>query len=855
MQLLTSAIQNQIWAFTPYNKLSKKRYLIIVFVGTLLFSSNMVSAQQNIVVKAANLPLNTVLTSLRDNYNLKISFNDDLLSNYPITINQSFNNAKEAIAFLIQNLPLRLTQKNAVFVISKITKNINSVLFAGKVQDALSQETLPYASIVINGNPIVTDQMGNFSYKSNLDTANNFKVSYLGYLKVDTNFYANSNIIINLKQNIININEVVFSDTTLKESDTNFSNGTIKLNKSVGNNLPGSNDNAIYNILRLQPGVLAAGEQSNDLIIWGSYKGQTKVSFDGFTIFGLKNFNDNIGAINPLITKDLTIKKGGYGVTQGDRIGGVVNITGINGNMVKPNITLTANNLTLNGMASTPLFKNTSLVIAGRQTYYNLYNNFTSQTQTDGKGRLKNIVDLKITPDYFFRDFNLKFSGKSNHNDDYYVSLFTAKDNFSSSFSTIKDRFKVNGKITEDNKQFGASAYYSKITHSGGIFNLQANTSGLTVTNNQNTVLSQRNNAQFFNRISDITNNQITETTIQSTYKLPTTNYGNTLMGAGFINNHTSFRKDSANINKIDQEQNKDRLFLFVEQNYFINKKIKFIPGLRTDFDAQLKKLHFQPRLAVSYQISNPFKISASWGIYNQFIAYNGIKDEQGNFTYQWTVSNGEGIPVYKAQHFVLGAQLEQNQFWFNTNLFYKNTSNITRFLQTNLGRITSIGNGRTYGIDFLIKKEIKENSAWVAYTLSKTEEQFPVKGKPNVLGNYNRAPQDQRHEIKFAGTAKIYFFYLSANYVYGSGFPSFNPRDALNSDLLSYNRFDAALTYKFKTKKYALETGLSILNLFNTQNLKTGNLNRIPTEQLGALSIYSQAVPFTPTLFFKLAL
>jgi hypothetical protein len=171
------------------------------------------------------------------------------------------------------------------------------------------------------------------------------------------------------------------------------------------------------------------------------------------------------------------------------------------------------------------------------------------------------------------------------------------------------------------------------------------------------------------------------------------------------------------------------------------------------------------------------------------------------------------------------------------------------------LGRITSIGNGRTYGIDFLIKKEIKENSAWVAYTLSKTEEQFPVKGKPNVLGNYNRAPQDQRHEIKFAGTAKIYFFYLSANYVYGSGFPSFNPRDALNSDLLSYNRFDAALTYKFKTKKYALETGLSILNLFNTQNLKTGNLNRIPTEQLGALSIYSQAVPFTPTLFFKLAL
>jgi hypothetical protein len=821
----------------------------------MLFCANQVRAQQSIVVAKVNEPLNAVLTALRDTYKLNISFNDDLLSNYPVTINQNFNNAKEAIAFLIQGLPLRLTVKNSVYIISKITKNGNAVLFAGKVQDALSKETLPYASILINGNPIVTDQLGNFSYKSAIDSTSNFKVSYLGYLKVDTNFYASNSIVINLKQNIININEIVFNDTTFKESDTNFSNGNIKLNKSVGNYLPGSNDNAIYNILRLQPGVLAAGEQTNDLIIWGSYKGQTKVSFDGFTIFGLKNFNDNIGAINPLITKDLTIKKGGYGVEQGDRIGGLVNITGINGNMVKPSFTLTANNLTLNGLVSTPLFKNTSLVIAGRQTYYNLYNSFTNPAPPAPNNRLNNIVDLKVNPDYFFRDLNVKFSGRSNKNENYYISLFTAKDNFSSSFSTFKDRFKVDGTTTEDNNQYGATGYYSKIANSGGIFNFQANTSGLTVTNNQNAVLSQRNNAQFFNRISDITNNQITETSIKTTYRLPNTNYGNTLFGAGLINNHTSFKKDSVNINKINQEQNKNRLFLLAEQNYSINKKIKITPGIRTDFDTQQQKLYFQPRFAISYQVNSPFKISASWGVYNQFIAYNGIKDNQGNFTYQWTVSDGKSIPVYKAQHYVFGAQFEQNKLWFNTNLFYKNSSNITRFLQTNQGRNTTTGNGRSYGIDFLIKKEIREHSVWLAYTLSKTEEQFPLKNKPNTLGQYNRAPQDQLHEFKFAGTTKIANFYLSANYVYGSGFPSFNPLDAPNNNLLSYNRFDTAITYKFKAKKYALETGLSILNLFNTENLKTGNLNRIPTEQLNTLSIYSQAVPFTPTLFFKIAL
>jgi hypothetical protein len=818
----------------------------------MLFCSNSLRAQQNIVVKAANTPLNTVLTSLRDQYQLKISFNDDLLANYPITINQNFQNPKQAISFLIAGLPLKLTPKNSVYIISKTT---DAVLFAGKVQDAISKETLPYASILINGNPILTDQMGNFSFKAAADTANNFKISYLGYLKVDTNFYASNNIVINLRQSIINIDEVVFSDSTLTENDTNFSNGNIKLNKSVGNNLPGSNDNAIYNILRLQPGILAAGEQSNDLIIWGSYKGQTKVSFDGFTVFGLKNFNDNIGAINPLITKDLTIKKGGYGVEQGDRIGGLVNITGINGNMEKPNFTLTANNLTLNGMVSTPLFKNTSLVIAARQTYYNLYNNFTNPTPPNNNSRLRSIVDLSVTPDYFFRDLNLKFSGKSNQNDNYYISLFTAKDDFSSSFSTIKDKLNVSGKTSEDNSQYGASAYYSKIIKNGSILSVQANTSGLDIINNQNTLLSQINNGQLVNQISNITNNQISESSIQTTLKLPTTKSGSNLLGVGFINNQTSFKKDSLNVNKINQKQFKDRLYFFTEQNYFINSKVKITPGIRTDFDIQLQKIYLQPRLAISYQITNPFKISASWGLYNQFIAYNGVRDDQGNFTYQWTVSNEKTIPVYKAQHFVIGTQLEQNRFWLNTNLFYKASNNITRFLQTNQNRTPITGNGRSYGIDLLIKKEIKENSAWIGYTLSKAEEQFPIKGKPNILGAYTRAPQDQRHEIKFAGTKKIASFFLSANYIYGSGFPSFNPLDATNNNLITYNRFDTAITYKFKSKKYGLETGLSILNLFDTDNLKTGNLNRIPTEQLNSLSVYSQAVPFTPTLFLKVAL
>ena len=70
------------------------------------------------------------------------------------------------------------------------------------------------------------------------------------------------------------------------------------------------------------------------------------------------------------------------------------------------------------------------------------------------------------------------------------------------------------------------------------------------------------------------------------------------------------------------------------------------------------------------------------------------------------------------------------------------------------------------------------------------------------------------------------------------------------------YSRFDAAVTYKSSFKKVNFETGLSIINLFNTQNLKIDNFKRINiSPEYGYISVYSEAIPFTPNLFLKILL
>ena len=85
----------------------------------------------------------------------------------------------------------------------------------------------------------------------------------------------------------------------------------------------GSGDNSVFSVLRLQPGILASGEQSNNLVIWGSYSGQSSVLFDGITLFGLKSYSDNISAVNPYLAKDIRIHKGAFDASQGERVGGI----------------------------------------------------------------------------------------------------------------------------------------------------------------------------------------------------------------------------------------------------------------------------------------------------------------------------------------------------------------------------------------------------------------------------------------------------------------------------------------------------------------------------------------------------
>ena len=834
-----------------------RRRFIVLHIIFLLISISCYAQQIDIV--SQNTPLNQVFIDLRDKYKLQFSFNDHLLSKYSLTINHKWASPEEAIVAILGDFPLTYRKQGDIFVIlpnKKQSPPQNYLLF-GQITERKSNEQLSFSQIYVDDRILVSDLKGSFSYQSTRDSIFHIKVSHLGYFILDTVVAAGFHHRLNLVPSVIGLREVVIQNRSIDRS-THIGNraGAIKVNHQIAKYLPGSGDNSIFTLLRLMPGILASSEQSNGLIIWGSYEGHSQILFDGFTIWGLKSFNDDIDAVNPLIAKEIEVLKGGYDASYGGRVGGIVNISGKTGNMVKPSFSLNINNVTVNGMAEVPLWKNSSILMSFRQTYYNLYQG-KSVVPSDNQNAIipvnnpESKIDYTVYPNYDYRDANVRFTTRNNKGEVFHISLLGGEDRFRytiTPFTTVNGLFKIDA---ENNYQFGTSAFYGRTWKNGDVTNVTTSWSSLEAELSKIQSIERKPN--FFDQIvNNQTYNKIAEYSgrIDNFIKLSQSHLLET--GFGFDRNEVGLRADSSGFNKTNLKTEVIRVNGYLQDHITLPGEIEIKFGMRTDFPVNLQKVYVQPRLSASIKLSDFVKLNAAWGIYNQFISKSSVIDSQGNYRYIWTSCDNKQIPVLKALHWVIGSSYHKDNITISLEGYFKSTDGLTRYINTdqNYNNLIYNGKGRSYGIDFFVRKDFRRHSYWISYTLSKTEESFSYFPKAEYLP----APQDQRHEVKIATLFNVKPFNFSAIYVFGSGFPLtsgsiLNP----NYNYQVYNRVDIAANYRFDVGKIACEAGLSILNLFNTKNIWYSNFERVPVNQSTTLNIYSQAVPFSPRISLRL--
>ena len=838
--------------------------IVGVLILFLHFTFLLKAQSTAIQVYAENKMLSEVFIDLKTAYNIQFAFDYDLLSKYKVSVNKTFPTSDEAIQFILKDIPLEFRKSDTIYLVFP-KKRENSLetkptvtRISGQVLQSRTFEPLPFSYILINRKSIQSDNQGNFNFLASADTSFHVQISHLGYFIYDTIVTQSLDKRYFLEPQIQKIKEVkVVRSLVEKSTLIGDRPGKIKINHQIAPVLPGYGDNSVFNLLRLMPGILAAGEQSADLLIWGSYESHSKIQFDGFTLFGLKNFNDNISVVNPFMVKDIEVYKAGYEARFGERVGGIVNITGKNGSLYKPSFKFNINNTTINSLLEIPLSKKSSLLAAYRQTYYQLYNPTTLnllKNRADDNSASNRGIDFEVTPDYTFRDANLKYTFNGANNSRFFVSLYGGGDRFlynmeGNYFYTIITRHEK-----EKNRQIGGAASFSQPWKNGGVSNLFASYSVFNrFADEKNETENTRTNVVRTNKLIE-SENSVNEFLLKAEHTFPLLNGHQILAGVGFINNDVVFQRKSLNKPVIDLNSPLSHIFSYVQDELPVGNFLHLKSGLRTIFVPDFNKWYLEPRFSASVDISKELKYNFSWGIYHQFLAKTTVVDSAANYSYFWTNSDEKNIPVLNAMHWVSGLSYNKNGFTVSTEGYYKNTNGINQFF--NGSRLLEEGfyhgNGRSYGLDFFLKKEYKRHLAWVSYTLSKTEEHFPFFKKQY----YRLAPQHQTHEIKMAGIFNVKSFYFSANYVYGSGFERYNFETAdgvhLNQD---YKRLDLAVVYKLQQKKMNTEIGFSILNALNTNNIKYSNLRRATVDEYNMAGIYAEAVPFTPALFLKIEL
>ncbi|WP_338395712.1 TonB-dependent receptor [Fulvitalea axinellae] len=796
--------------------------------------------------------MSRILNSFHERYGVQSSYDYRLISKHLVSDSATYSSPEIAVQSMLKGSQLDYRLIDSVFVlfakplettieseeIKQDTVVRKAYYFSGQVTDGISGEPLPYSSIRVGEKGYSTDVNGHYSFKTETESER-LEISYLGYYMLDTLLLAGTKRKIELTPSLIGLEEiVVLPDLKLAEAHIGAKPALIKLNHQVASFLPGNNSNTLFNLLRLQPGILAASEQSADYSVWGGYRGHTLLSFDGIPLFSAASHSNEIGIVNPLMIQDVEVLKAGYEPHKGDRVGGVIRMSGKMGNAKRFRAQANVNSQTVSASVNIPFAEKYALQLALRQSYYNIvdWNELFAEEADDNR-------DF-FTPDFNFRDMNLKFSGRMDNGDNFFVSLLANQDKVESMVIRPIRRGNESRENLTDKKGFGIGGNYVRNWHRAGVSEVGFAYSGLN-TNAVDKIRENPRNAalKFFEAVRE---NGIEEFSIYAEHRLPVLGRHGLTAGIKAIRNTASFVADASDATPESRENNGSRFSYYIKDDIKIGEKIGISPGLKWDYLAYTKKAYLSPRIAGYWEPELSWRVNASWGIYSQYISEVAFADDFRNFFYAWQLNGILDNPVLRSEHYTLGLSYRQEGFSVSAEGFYKMTDGLKRtyFIPEDKRHFDAEAISRAYGIDFYIQKKISKHDFWVAYTLSKVEERYP-----EFRNEYHYAPHNQLHELKTAAVFDFRPFYFSANYVYGSGLRV--SQKFGGGETVPYNRLDVALLYRFGMEKLDIEAGASVLNLTNADNVANSNVSNLPSGR----AVYLRGVPFTPGLFVKVGI
>ncbi|WP_372936711.1 carboxypeptidase-like regulatory domain-containing protein [Seonamhaeicola sp.] len=682
-------------------------------------------------------------------------------------------------------------------------------------------------------------------------------ISYLGYSTIAETVELTSNISKNfsLINSLENLDEVVITENIEKLSIKKPQMSVNKLTASTIKEIPvvlGESD--IIKAITLLPGVTSTGEGTSGFNVRGGAADQNLILLDEATIYNSSHLFGLFSVFNPDAIKDLRLYKGGIPARYGGRVSSVLDIYQKEGNSkqfhMNGGIGLVSSRLLTEG----PLKKDKgSFLLGGRSSYAHLF-----------------LPLFDIDNIAYFYDLNTKLSYKINSKNNIYLSgyfgrdVFRIEDTFENTYGNSVLNFRWNHLFSDklfSNLSFIYSDYYYDLKLSfvefdwkSGIqnFNLKYDfkhylTNNLKLQYGLNSVYYKFNPGEI---------NPTTETSGINKFKL-IDKYAfenalyvdaehnlsdNVSISYGLrLSSFLRLGQDELNIYENDQAVIFNDDFKIYEKADPIDTETYKRSDIITSF------INLEPRFSLAYQLNSNSSIKTSYNKMNQYLHLLSNTNAPTPLDI-WTPS-GKYIKPQSLHQVAVGyfKNFKDNKYSLEVESFYKTIKNRIDYIDgadlianNAIEQVILNGKARAYGLELLLRKNEGRLKGWLAYTLSKSEQQ--TKGRTaNEIGinngNWYKTPYDKTHDISIT-TSYDWNNRLSvnANFLFQTGQPVTYPNGqyeyndlhipnygARNENRLpSYNRLDVSLKYipkQKKERKWSSHWVFSIYNVYNRKN------------------------------------
>jgi hypothetical protein len=723
---------------------------------------------------------------------------------------------------------------------------------SGYIRDSKTGEELIGVNIVIPilGEGTSTNLYGFYSL-SLKPGAYKASIQYIGYQTKELTVDLTEDLQINIElvENSTTLDEVTVLAERLDKNVRSVEMSVAKLDMKDVKKMPallGEVD--IIRSLTLLPGISTIGEASNGFNVRGGNTDQNLILLDEAPVYNSSHLFGFFSIFNADAVKDVKLYKGGIPARYGGRLSSVVDVRQRNGNNKKFSSTGGIGLLSSRLLIEGPIQKEKSaFMIAARRSYADLFLALSSDPTIN-----QNTL--------YFYDLNAKLNYILSDKDRLYLSGYFGRDVFE-----LDDLFGFDwGNATASlrwNHLFSDKLFsnftlvFSDYTYSLGTpeddefnFRLKSTIQDYHFKNQYNYYISSKNEIEFgvegiYYRMKPGEITGSFELQLQDEFALEPSVYFSQELELGtrwtvqYGLRYSSFYNLGAQ--KVRNYANPD----LPQLNELIDSE-EYSSGQIIEAYNGLEGL--EPRLSANYRISDEQSIKASYNRTRQYIHL--ISNTSTPTPVDLYRPAGRYIQPATVNQVAAGyfQNFAENRYEVSIEGYYKDFKNIVDYrnganLIFNETIETEIlpGIGRSFGLEFYLRKRKGRLSGWLSYTLSKTE--LRVENDDPLLainaGAWYPANYDKRHDISLVLNYQLTKKWdLGMNFTYQSGRPITPPEGRFNFEDYSvpvyrsrnslripdYHRLDLSANYtpeKDPNKKFYSSWSLGFYNVYARRN------------------------------------